>query len=177
MPWDDPDGSTRADYVAMVERVDRGVGEMLRALDRLDLASNTIVIFTNDNGGEWLSSNGPLFNRKCDACGRAASACPALVRWPGRIRPGTVSRAGRASPWTSPSSILAATGAAVPADARLDGMDLFPMLEGQAPVVERTLFWRTSAGNRQQKAVRQRRLEAGARRQPHAAVRYPDGPR
>src|SRR5690606_21965640 len=39
--------STREDYVAMVERVDQGVGEILAALDRLGLASNTLVIFTN----------------------------------------------------------------------------------------------------------------------------------
>ena len=55
MPGETPE-STRADYVAMVERMDRGVGELLRTLDRLDLARRTIVLFTNDNGGEWLSS-------------------------------------------------------------------------------------------------------------------------
>ena len=46
-------------------------------------------------------------------------------------------------------SILAATGTPVPSEARLEGIDLIPILAGQAPV-ERTLFWRTQT----QKAVR-----------------------
>jgi arylsulfatase A-like enzyme len=144
--------STRGDYVAMMERADQGVGEILRALDRLNLARNTIVIFTNDNGGEWLSRNAPLFNRKWTLW-EGGIRVPAIVRWPGRIPAGRVSpQVGITMDLTA--SILAAAGAAVPADARLEGMNIFPILEGRAPVVERTLFWRTAAGNHNQKAVR-----------------------
>jgi arylsulfatase A-like enzyme len=151
MPSDEG-ASTRADYVAMVERVDGGVGRILQTLDRLGLASNTIVIFTNDNGGEWLSTNGPFFNRK-GTVWEGGIRVPALIRWPGRIPPGTVSgQVGITMDLTA--SILAATGTAVPADARLEGMNLFPILEGRTPEVERTLFWRTSTPNRVQKAVR-----------------------
>ena len=60
----DENPGTRADYVKMLERADRGVGQILAALDKNGLANNTLVIFTNDNGGEWLSRNAPLFNRK-----------------------------------------------------------------------------------------------------------------
>jgi hypothetical protein len=151
MPSDEST-STRADYVSMVERVDRGVGEILRTLDRLGLASNTIVIFTNDNGGEWLSNNGPFFNRKWTVW-EGGIRVPALVRWPGRMPAGRVSdQVGITMDLTA--SILAATATAVPADARLEGLDLFPILEGRTPEVERTLFWRTSTPNRVQKAVR-----------------------
>ncbi len=52
-------------------------------------------------------------------------------------------------------SILAATNTPVPPDARLEGIDLLPILEGRSLPVERTLFWRISAPNRQQRAVRQ----------------------
>jgi arylsulfatase A-like enzyme len=55
---------TRADYAAMLEAVDEGVGRILQAVARLGLTDNTIVIFTNDNGGEWLANNTPFFNRK-----------------------------------------------------------------------------------------------------------------
>ena len=151
MPTDSPT-STRADYVAMVERVDRGVGELLRTLDALGLSKNTVVIFTNDNGGEWLSDNGPFFNRKWSVW-EGGIRVPALVRWPGRIAGGKVlNQPGITMDLTA--SILAATGTAVPAEARLEGMNLLPHLEGNVPEVERSLFWRTSAGNRQQKAVR-----------------------
>ncbi|MDP2053243.1 MAG: sulfatase-like hydrolase/transferase [Acidobacteriota bacterium] len=151
MPFDEnPD--TRADYVKMVERVDRGVGEILAALDKLGLSRNTIVIFTNDNGGEWLSRNAPLTHRKFTLW-EGGIRVPTLVRWPGRVP------AGRVTPQVGitmdlSASILAATGSPVPADARLDGINLFPILEGRAPVVERTLFWRVQTGGLNQRAVR-----------------------
>jgi arylsulfatase A-like enzyme len=145
-------GSTRSDYVSMVERVDHGVGQILAALDRLALTGNTVVIFTNDNGGEWLSNNAPLFGRKWTVW-EGGIRVPMIVRWPGRIPAGKVSdQVGITMDLTA--SILAVTGASVPADARLEGMNLFPVLEGRTAEVERTLFWRTSAGNRFQKAVR-----------------------
>src|SRR5687767_1525223 len=150
-PGDTPN-STRADYVAMVERVDRGVGDILRALDRLKLSDNTIVIFTNDNGGEWLSNNGPLFNRKWTVW-EGGIRVPALIRWPGRIPRGTVSdQVGITMDLTA--SILAATGTTVPPETRLEGVNLFPIWAGKAPKTERTLFWRTNVGGHSQKAVR-----------------------
>jgi arylsulfatase A len=149
----DPDTSTRADYVAMVERVDQGVGEILQTLDRLGLANDTIVIFTNDNGGEWLANNRPLFHRKWTVW-EGGIRVPTLIRWPGRIPAGQVSdQVGITMDITA--SILAATRTPVPADARFEGIDLFPILEGRAPEMERTLFWRTTqGGNLNQRAVR-----------------------
>lgn len=144
--------STRDDYVAMVERVDRGVGQVLAALERAGIAGNTIVIFTNDNGGEWLSHSGPLFHRKWTVW-EGGIRVPAIVRWPGRIAPGRVSGQVGITMDLS-ASILAAAGAHLPASPGLDGLDLLPILEGRAPERERTLFWRTTAGGQQQKAVR-----------------------
>jgi arylsulfatase A-like enzyme len=136
------DTSTRADYVAMLERVDQGVGDILAALDRLGLTDNTIVIFTNDNGGEWLSDNGPLFHRKTTVW-EGGIRVPALIRWPGRIPPGRVSdQVGMTMDLTA--SILAATRTPAPDRVALEGIDLFPILEGDRPEVERTLFWRTA---------------------------------
>ncbi len=150
-PQDD-NTSTRADYVAIMERADQGVGQILRTLDRLGLARNTIVIYTNDNGGEWLSRGAPLFGRKWTLW-EGGIRVPAIVRWPGHIRAGQVSpQVGITMDLTA--SILAATGTTVPPDANLEGLDIFPILEGRSPVVDRTLFWRTNAGGHTQKAVR-----------------------
>jgi arylsulfatase A-like enzyme len=55
---------TRQDYVKMMERADAGVGQIVAAIEKAGIAGNTLIIFTNDNGGEWLSRNAPLFNRK-----------------------------------------------------------------------------------------------------------------
>jgi arylsulfatase A-like enzyme len=149
-PFDDPT-STRADYVAMLERVDQGVGRILEALDELGLRENTIVIFTNDNGGEWLSRNTPLFHHK-GTVWEGGIRVPAIIRWPGRIPVGSVSsQVGITMDLTA--TILAATGTPVPAEAGLEGIDLLPVLEGRAPEIERTLFWRVT-GARTQQAVR-----------------------
>ncbi|HEX5000292.1 MAG TPA: sulfatase-like hydrolase/transferase [Terriglobia bacterium] len=144
------DTATRADYAAMVESMDKGVGKILQTLDRLGLTNNTIVIFTNDNGGEWLSNSSPLFNRKWTVW-EGGIRVPALVRWPGHIQPGRVSdQVGITMDFSA--SILAAAGVAAPSN--YEGINLFPILEGRAPEVERTLYWRTNAGNRTMRAVR-----------------------
>lgn len=152
IPSDSAPG-TRADYVTMVERMDRGVGNVLRALDRLGIARQTIVIFTNDNGGEWLSDNGPLFNRKYTVW-EGGIRVPAIVRWPGRV-PANVRTAQVGVTMDLTASVLAATGAPVPDSARLEGMNLFPVLSERRPPVPRTLFWRSTFDGRTQRAVRE----------------------
>ncbi len=136
----------------MLERADQGVGQILGALDRLGLRQNTIVIFTNDNGGEWLSRNTPLFHHK-GTVWEGGIRVPAIFRWPGRIPPGGVSgQVGITMDLTA--SILAATGTPVPAEARLEGINLFPVLEGRVPEIERTLFWRVTGASRNKRSAR-----------------------
>jgi arylsulfatase A-like enzyme len=149
-PFDDAT-STRDDYIAVLERADQGVGRILKALDRLGLAENTMVIFTNDNGGEWLSRNTPLFHHK-GTVWEGGIRVPAIVRWPGHIASGRVSgQVGITMDLTA--SILGATGTPVPPEAHLEGIDLMPVLEGHVPDIERTLFWRVK-GDHPQTAVR-----------------------
>ncbi|HVJ30422.1 MAG TPA: sulfatase-like hydrolase/transferase [Gammaproteobacteria bacterium] len=144
--------STRADYVAMVEHLDRQIGAVLAAIERAGIAENTIVIFTNDNGGEWLSSSAPFFGRKWTVF-EGGIRVPAIVRWPNRIPAGIVSdQVGITMDLTA--SILAVTGATAPAETKLEGVDLFPVWEGRAPQIERTLFWRSGNGPAKQTAAR-----------------------
>ena len=151
-PGDDPP-PTRQDYAKMIERADQGVGQILQTLDRLGLGSTTLVIFTNDNGGEWLSNNSPLFHRK-DTLWEGGIRVPVIMRWPGHIPAGQVSsQVGIFMDLTA--SILAVTSTPVPADTTLEGINLLSILGGQAPLVERTLFFRIAVSNRQQRAVRQ----------------------
>ena len=150
---DDPP-PTRADYAAMVESADAGLGQILATLDRLGLAENTLFIFTNDNGGEWLSRNAPCFHRK-GTVWEGGIRVPAVFRWPTRLPAGRVcTQPGITMDITA--TILAATGAAVPPETKLDGIDLLPLLAGRTPAPERTLFWRFGGpANRNQRAVRQ----------------------
>ncbi|MBM3819768.1 MAG: twin-arginine translocation pathway signal protein [Acidimicrobiia bacterium] len=152
MPHDE-NTSTRADYVAMLERADQGVGRILATLNKLGLTRNTLVIFTNDNGGEWLSRNAPLYHRK-DTLWEGGIRVPTVMRWPGRLPAGrTSAQVGITMDLTA--TILAATATPIPDNARFEGINLLPILEGRSPVVERTLFWRIAVPTRQQRAVRQ----------------------
>jgi arylsulfatase A-like enzyme len=143
--------NTRAQYVKIVERADRGVGAIMKAIDSLGLASNTIVIFTNDNGGEWLSRNLPFFHNK-SSLWEGGIRVPAIIRWPGHIPAGSVSGQVAITMDLS-ASIVAAAGATPPEEPALDGMNIFPILERRQKPVERTLFWRVSVA-RNQRAVR-----------------------
>ena len=144
--------ATREDYVRMVERADEGVGRILAALDRLGLAENTLVIFTNDNGGEWLSRNDPFSNRKSSVW-EGGIRVPMILRWPGRIAAATTS-SQVAITMDLTATILAATRAPIPRTHHLDGIDLGAVLSGSAPVVPRELFWRVPGRGKPQKAVR-----------------------
>jgi|SRR5688572_4684631 len=150
----EPGTATRQDYIAMLERADQGVGRILQVLRQRGLERNTLVIYMQDNGGEWLSRNAPLFNRK-GTVWEGGIRVPAIFKWPARLPAGRVSsQAGIVQDVTA--SILAATGSEVPTDARPDGINLLPILEGRGGNVERTLFFRFPVGgNVRQLAVRQ----------------------
>lgn len=146
--WTD---GNRKDYVAMMQRIDDGVGKILAALDKAKVADETLVIFTNDNGGERYSDNGPLFHRKATLW-EGGIRVPCLMRWPGQVGAGRTSlQAGISMDLTA--TILSAARVAPAKDRPLDGVDLVPLLKAERPT-ERTLYWRIERDDRKQKAVR-----------------------
>ncbi len=149
-----PETGTRADYVRMVERLDEGVGKLLGALDDAGLAKDTLVIFLNDNGGERLSDNGPLFHGKYTLW-EGGIRVPCVMRWPAALPAKTVSSQPVIA-MDLTASILTAAGVELPTENPLDGEDVLPILSGQKPPRERTFFWRLPRpdDNFGQKAVR-----------------------
>lgn len=147
----------RSDYVAMVERMDRGVGRILEEIDALGLRENTIVVFTNDNGGEVLGRNAPLKGGKGDLY-EGGIRVPALVRWPGRVPPGA--RCDQVAVTQDFTATFLALAGVSPRDGRaLDGIDLTAYLEGEREPVERTLVWRVPREDRDQRAVLRGRVK------------------
>jgi arylsulfatase A-like enzyme len=149
-----PETGTRADYIAMVERLDAGVGKLLDALDDSGLAKDTLVIFLSDNGGERLSDNGPLFHGKYTLW-EGGIRVPCLLRWPNALPAKTVSSQPVIA-MDLTASILTAAGAELPKKDPLDGEDVLPLLSGKKPPRERTFFWRLPRPDDKfgQKAVR-----------------------
>ena len=149
---DDSITATRQDYVRMLERADKGIGEIMAALQQRGLTNNTLVVFTNDNGGEWLSRNAPLFHRK-GSLWEGGIRVPLIMRWPGQLPAGRTS-AQVAITMDITASILAATGTPTPENYRPDGINILPVLRGDTALRERRLFWRWARPDRQQRAVR-----------------------
>ena len=118
----------------VVQEIDWSVGEVLRTIQRLNLDSQTLVIFTSDNG-PWLSygdhagSTGGLREGKGTAW-EGGVRVPFVARWPGRIRAGRSSRAPVMTIDLFPT-IARLAGASLPAHA-IDGKDIWPILRGDA---------------------------------------------
>jgi arylsulfatase A-like enzyme len=142
------DGGSVATYLEMIRHMDEGIGWVLDALERTGAAADTLVVFTSDNGGERFSDTWPLLGRKMDLL-EGGIRVPYIVRWPGRIRPGTVSpQLAITMDWVA--TFLEAAGVAPHPDYPLDGVSLLPAFEGG--IIERELFWRMTF--REQKAMR-----------------------
>lgn len=145
------EGGSAEIYAQMMQRLDESIGQVMQTLDEQKLTNNTLVIFTNDNGGERYSDNGGLSNSKMTLW-EGGIRVPAFVRWPGKIKPGTTTpQVAVTMDWTA--TMLAIAGAKPHANFPLDGIDLMPVCQGKRKPIERTLFWRTFQRT-QQKAVR-----------------------
>ncbi len=136
-------------YAAMVKALDEGVGQVLSTLKRLRLDGRTLVVFTSDNGGERFSYHYPLTGH-IRLLREGGIRVPGIVRWPGTVPAGRVcTQACITMDWTA--SFLELAHAQPSPDHPLDGVDLMPILRGEASEQERQLYWRT--GNA--KAMRQ----------------------
>ena len=132
-------GHEEAAYFACVENMDHAIGRVLATLDRLGLRDNTFVLFTSDNGSYRAASNGKFRARKSFVWEGGIRA-PTLLRWPGRIRPGSVSDVPGSGVDVLPT-LCAVAGAELPAGRKLDGVSLVPLFRG-APVQRAApLFW------------------------------------
>ncbi len=152
--------SVRGLYGDVIEEIDWSVGEVLDALERLDLAKNTLVVFTSDNGpwieehlGDYGGSASPLRGYKMTTW-EGGLRVPCILRWPGRIPAGSVSAEMAATLDLLPTFARLA-GAALPGGRELDGVDLWPWLSGLSESSPRKSFF--YFGYTHLQAVRDRR--------------------
>jgi len=127
-------------FRSTVAHMDHKVGRILAKLDELGLRDDTLVLFTSDNGGAYEADVGPFKGGKTDLH-EGGIRVPMIASWPGRIPAGTTSRVLAHTNDVLPT-FCAAAGVNLPADARVDGLSLLPILTGKRTTLDRgTLFW------------------------------------
>ncbi|MEO6734230.1 MAG: sulfatase-like hydrolase/transferase [Ferruginibacter sp.] len=145
-------GGSKEKYVAMIKSLDDAVGKIIKAIDDKNIANNTLVIFTSDNGGEQFSDMG-IYAGKKGQLYEGGIREPAFIRWPGIIAPNTITeQVAITMDWTA--TILAAAKVKPDPAFALDGIDLMPVCTGQKKIIERTFYWRLFQDG-EQKAMRQ----------------------
>jgi len=144
-------GHRNPTYAAMIDSVDQGVGKIMNKLDELKLADNTVIFFFSDNGGYGgATSNQPLRGFK-GMFYEGGIREPMIVRWPGKVGPGTTCDVPVISIDFFPT-ILEMAGVNKPADLILDGESIVSLLApayrrgypGQWPgliVNRQAIFW------------------------------------
>lgn len=146
----EPDPQKRL-FLAAVHHLDDAIGRVIQALDETGQRTNTLILFTSDNGPQmaWAGNgyphdlplrnfNQPLPMRgiKCDVW-EGGVHVPGFAHWPGRIQPKTVTDTVHIADWLP--TLAALTGATSPPD--LDGVDLAPVLFRDGQLAERDLYW------------------------------------
>ena len=146
----------------MVEH-DGQVGQLLKKLDELGIANNTVVIYTTDNGAEtftWPDGGTTPFRGEKNTNWEGSYRVPAIIRWPGLVRPHTeINGIFSAEDWVQ--TLTAAAGepdiknkllkgydaAGKTFKVHLDGYDQRDMLAGKGPDPRREFFYWTDDGN------------------------------
>jgi arylsulfatase A-like enzyme len=134
----------RRTYAAMLSAMDDSIGAVLKHLRDAKLEEKTVVFFISDNGGAPganASRNGPLNGAKGQVF-EGGIRVPFLVQWKGRLPAGKVYAQSVMAPDIFATAIAAA-GAELPSDRKLDAVNLLPYLDGtKTDAPHEALFWR-----------------------------------
>jgi arylsulfatase A-like enzyme len=144
-------------YADGMMELDWVVGQLLKKLDDLGIADNTIVVFTSDNGVEkfsWPDGGTAPFRGEKGTTWEGGFRVPALARWPGVIRPGTIiNDIASHEDWTP--TLMAAAGIPDVKEkltqgyragdktfkVHLDGYDMTDLLSGKGPGKRKEIFY------------------------------------
>ena len=135
-------------YADGMMELDNDVGELLKKLDDLGIADNTIVIFTSDNGAEtfsWPDGGNSPFRGEKGTTYEGGFRVPLLVKWPGTIKPGVIINEIMANEDWMPTLLAAAGDPNVKEKllqgmqvgdktfkVHLDGYNFLPLFKGEA---------------------------------------------
>ena len=159
-----PQEQPNATYAAMVERLDKHVGEVMAKLKELDIEKNTLIIFTSDNGvhqeggldPEFFNSNGIYRGNKRDLY-EGGIRTPMVAMWPEKIKPGSTTNLISAF-WDVLPTITEITKSETPEN--VDGISFLPTLTANKnQKIHDHMYWEFHAENGKQ-AIRQGKWKA-----------------
>ncbi|MED5448347.1 MAG: sulfatase-like hydrolase/transferase [Planctomycetota bacterium] len=143
---------------ANITQMDHAFGRLLAGLDQHQLADDTLVLFTSDNGPAITryhphGSTGPLRDKK-GSMYEGGIRVPGIIRWPGRIKPGTTSDVPVSGVDILPT-VCEATETALPGDRHFDGTSVVALFDAKPVVRHQPLYWQFHvARNRPKVALR-----------------------
>ena len=153
---DKPGLTSRTEYNDGMMEHDAVIGTVLKAVDDLGIGNNTIVIYTTDNGphqNSWPDAGTTPFRSEKNTNWEGAFRVPCLIRWPGRIQPGSVSNdivsgldwlptlmAAAGDPDIKDKLLKGYQVGSKTAKVHLDGYNQLPYLTGQQPNSARKEF-------------------------------------
>ncbi len=145
-------------FAAMITRMDADVGRFVNLLKELKIDNNTVILFTSDNGPhhegghdhEFFDSNGPLRGYKRDLY-EGGIRVPMIVRWPGKVQPGTTTDHPFAF-WDYMPTACELAGIQAPENT--DGISYLPALHGKNQPQHEYLYWKFQGNNHDKQAVR-----------------------
>ncbi len=132
-------GTERPDYYGCIENMDNAIGRLLDKLGDMGVAGDTFVVFTSDNGSYMKGSNDPFSGRKTTLWEGGIRA-PGIMRWPGRIQPGSVAGTPAGLVDLLPT-VCDIARVKLPHDRTLDGVSLTPLFAGEGIAREKPLYW------------------------------------
>jgi hypothetical protein len=142
---------------AGMAQLDDAVGALMRALDDMGEANNTIVVFTTDNGAEtftWPDGGMTPFKASKGTIHEGRFRVPCIIRWPGHVKPGTVENGIFSGLDWYPTFVAAAGNPNITEQLlkgvklrdqiyknHLDGYNQMPLLEGKGPSARNEIFY------------------------------------
>jgi len=164
--WDSNDwqAGTRDTLRLIIQRLDQGVGKVLKALEDKGFADDSLVIFCSDNGAYPVAASNAPFRGYASELLEGGIHVACMARWPGRLPENTVDDRPLLT-FDLTASILAAADLEPPAARKLDGIDVLGQIAaGRRMPTPRVLYWRARRAERTWKAVRDGDLKYVSRR-------------
>ena len=147
---DFPHKSAAQIFYGSITDMDKQIGRLLKALDELGLAENTVILFSSDNGPEdihvsnaghsGIGSAGPFRGRKRSLY-EGGVRVPGIIRWPGKVPAGKIDDHSIIAGVDWLPSVCKLAGVQIPAGSKLDGEDVSDIFSGNSRARVTPLLW------------------------------------